>query len=452
MGSPDLPAATHPTECLVGLTPAMAALRAQIRHLVAFDTVGSAHVPTLLLQGETGTGKSLVARVVHDSGPRASGPFVDVNCAAIPETMLEAELFGFESGAFTDAKHAKPGLFEAASGGTLFLDEVDALPLALQGKLLTAIEAKQVRRLGAVAARTVDVKLIAATNAALHESVAAGRFRADLYHRLAVVMLGLPPLRELGEDVVELARVFLWRYTTAHGVQAKRLSAEAMAWLQRYPWPGNVRELSHVMERVTLLHVGEEVDAETLVQLCQPLTTPAVSAEAVPVPQEHTPENGLPTEADQIRRALAQTAGNVARAARLLGVSRDTIRYRMQRYGIARPLLAALSPPLAVAAIRLAAPRSPSVPETPLLGEHPLPLDQDGEETRQRQYLPEFSAGSTWQKREHTPVTAGAAPCVEREAAWETPDAAWERKPVAILALEVTWPEVAECELQRYDP
>src|SRR5499425_2088622 len=193
MASPGLPP-VHPTARLVGTSSAMAALRAQILHLAPFDTKGSALVPTLLLQGETGTGKGLVAHVVHESGPRAAGPFLDVNCAAIPETMLEAELFGFEPGAFTDARRPKPGLFEAASGGTLFLDEIDALPLALQGKLLTAIEAKQVRRLGAVTAHRVDVKLIAATNAVLPEYVAAGRFRTDLYHRLAVVVLPLPPL------------------------------------------------------------------------------------------------------------------------------------------------------------------------------------------------------------------------------------------------------------------
>jgi two-component system response regulator AtoC len=180
---------------LLGDSPAIAALRAQIRHLASFDAVGSPHVPTVLLQGETGTGKGLVARVIHDSGPRASGAFIEVNCAAIPETMLEAELFGFEAGAFTDAKRAKPGLFEAALGGTLFLDEIDALPLALQGKLLIAIETKRVRRLGAVTERAVDVKVIAATNAVLPEAVAAGRFRADLYHRVAVVVLVLPPLR-----------------------------------------------------------------------------------------------------------------------------------------------------------------------------------------------------------------------------------------------------------------
>src|SRR5947209_17133134 len=169
----------HPTDHLVGTCPAIEALRTQIRHLATFDTLGNPAVPTVLLQGETGTGKGLVARVLHASGPRARRAFLDVNCAAIPETLLEAELFGVTAGAFSDAKRAKPGLFEAASGGTLFLDEIDALPLVLQSKLLTALGEKRVRRLGAVAEHPVDVKLMAATQVELSEQVMAGRFRAD---------------------------------------------------------------------------------------------------------------------------------------------------------------------------------------------------------------------------------------------------------------------------------
>jgi two-component system, NtrC family, response regulator AtoC len=217
------------------------------------------------------------------------------------------------------------------------LDEVDALPLALQGKLLTAIETKRVRRLGAVAERAVDVKLIAATNAALEQRVATGHFRADLYHRLAVVVLALPSLRTLGEDVLVLAQTFLQLYTAAHGVPPKRLSAGAEAWLARYAWPGNVRELMHLIERVTLLHVGEAVEAETLTRLCLPLTARAASGEVAWEAQAPEPARLEPPEAVQIRQALAQSGGNVARAARLLGVSRDTVRYRMQRYGIPRP-------------------------------------------------------------------------------------------------------------------
>ena len=166
----------------------------------------------MLLQGETGTGKGLVAQVLHASGPRARGPFVAVNCAAIPETLLEAELFGFEAGAFSEARRAKLGLFEAASGGSLFLDEIDALPGLLQGKLLTVLEAKRVQHLGAVVEHAVDVKVIVATQVALSEAVAQERFRADLYHQLAVVVLALPPLRARQEDILELAQAFLQRY------------------------------------------------------------------------------------------------------------------------------------------------------------------------------------------------------------------------------------------------
>ena len=230
---------------LDGRAPAIQALRTQIRRLAAFDAVGGAMVPTLLLQGETGTGKGLVARIVHDGGPRAAGPFIPVNCAAIPETMLEAELFGFDAGAFTDARHSKPGLFEAASGGTLFLDEIDALSLTLQSKLLTAIEEKRIRRLGAITAHDVDVKLVAATQQDLGQLAAEGRFRADLYHRLAVVVLALPPLRERGDDVLLLAQSMLERFAVAYDTGAKRLTRDAEAWLRRYPWPGNVRELGH---------------------------------------------------------------------------------------------------------------------------------------------------------------------------------------------------------------
>src|SRR5262245_14417138 len=246
VGTSEGPSAPHPTARLVGTSPAMVALRAQLRHLVTFDTLGSPVVPTLLLQGETGTGKGLVARVVHESGPRATGPFLDVNCAAIPETMLEAELFGFEPGAFTDARRPKPGLFEAAAGGSLFLDEIDALPITLQSKLLKVIEEKRVRRLGAVSAQRLDVKLIAATQRDLRELVASGRFRADLYHRLALVILHVPPLRRRGPDVVALAEHFLAEHAAAHQVPAKRLDDGARAWLLGYSWPGNIRELSHL--------------------------------------------------------------------------------------------------------------------------------------------------------------------------------------------------------------
>jgi transcriptional regulator with AAA-type ATPase domain/predicted ATPase len=311
----------------------MQALRTQLRHLATFDTLGNPHVPTVLLHGETGTGKGLVAHVLHASGPRARGPFVAINCAAIPETLLEAELFGFEAGAFSEARRAKPGLLEAASGGSLFLDEIDALPGLLQGKLLTALEAKRVRRLGAVVEHTVDVKVIVATQAALSEQVAAGRFRADLYHRLAVVVLELPPLRARQEDMLELAQAFLQRYAAAHGLPPKQLSPMAETWLQGYDWPGNVRELSHLMERVTLLSTEATLMPETLERLVLPRVGPTAPHTAGPAASGG--EAG--DEIGRMRQALEESRGNVVQAARQLGMSRSAFRYRMQRYGLAPP-------------------------------------------------------------------------------------------------------------------
>lgn len=320
----------HFAASIVGNSPAISALRDQIHHLASFDTIGNPHIPSLLLYGETGTGKGLVARVIHDSGPRAHKPFININCAAIPETLLEAELFGFEAGAFTDAKRAKPGLFEAASTGTLFLDEIEALPMPLQGKFLKAVEEKLVRRLGAVAEHQVDVKLIAATQQDLNRLVTEGRFRADLYHRLAVVVIEVPPLCERGEDSVLLAQHFLRQYADAHGLVPKQLSKDAEAWLVGYGWPGNVRELGHQMERVTLLGQESVVDAHTLEQMC--LVQPPMT----PVEQPPQGDSEPLDEPARIREVLIRTGGNVGRAARLLGLTRNALRYRIRRYGIER--------------------------------------------------------------------------------------------------------------------
>jgi two-component system response regulator AtoC len=322
----------HPADRILGNSPAISALRVQIRHLAPFDAVGHPYVPTVLLHGETGTGKGLVAQVIHDSGPRAQGPFLDVNCAAIPEALVEAELFGYEAGAFTDARRAKPGLFEAASTGTLFLDEIDALPLSLQGKLLTAIEEKQVRRIGAVLAQAVDVKLIAATQADLSSHVAAGRFRGDLYHRLAVIVLALPPLREREDDVLLLAEQWLRQYAEGHGVVAKRLSRAAEAWLRNLSWPGNLRELGHLMERITLSSSETIIGPETLERLGLPQPS------ALAMSTLASADRALPDEAARIAQALSLTGGNVVRAARLLGMSRDAVRYRIRKYRIALPV------------------------------------------------------------------------------------------------------------------
>jgi DNA-binding NtrC family response regulator/tetratricopeptide (TPR) repeat protein len=386
----------HPTDRLIGDSPAIRALRDKIRHLAIFDTVGNPDVPTLLLHGETGTGKGLVARVMHDSGPRAPAPFIDVNCAAIPETLLEAELFGFEAGAFTDAKRAKPGLFEAASGGTLFLDEIDSLPAPLQAKFLTVIEEKRVRRVGAVVERPVDVKLIAATQADLAQLVAAGRFRPDLYHRLAVVLLGIPTLRERGGDIVLLGHHFLARYAGAHGLSPKRLSVAAEEWLRTYSWPGNIRELSHLMERATLLGLEPLLTPDTVERLCLP--RPGSPVPAAPKPRDG--EHESPDERARIGEALSRTGWNVVRAARLLGMSRSALRHRMRRYGMNRA------------------------------GETETPPSRRAE-------------ASEHQPRARVVAAPGEIP---------TQSPAWERKPVAVLAIDVTWPEASGLDAPRYEP
>jgi transcriptional regulator with AAA-type ATPase domain len=345
------------------------------------------------------------------------GPFLDVNCAAIPETLLEAELFGFEAGAFTDAKRAKPGLFEAASGGTLFLDEVEALPHALQSKLLTAIKAKSIRRLGAVAERPVDTKLIAATQTDLHVAVTAGRFRADLYHRLAVVVLTLPPVRERGDDIVGLVRHFLRRYGEVHGVAPKGLSRAAEAWLLRYDWPGNVRELSHLMERVALLSPDTMVAAESLERLCLPRL-------GVPQPPEPAPGGGetdLLDESARIRRALVQAEDNVMRAARLLGLGRGALRHRMRRYGIGVP-------------------NHEHLP-------HPSTASPAQESGRPRARPWRSHGQSTLPSQQQEPTTDTLAGQAAVSIASD-----WARKPVTILAINVTFPELPELETPGFEP
>jgi DNA-binding NtrC family response regulator len=388
-----------PTDRLLGQSSAINALRVQLRRLAAFDTLGNPHAPTVLLHGETGTGKGLIARILHDSGPRATGPFVEVNCAAIPDTLLEAELFGFEAGTFTDAKRAKPGLWEAATRGSLFLDEVGELPLPLQSKLLKVIEDKRVRRLGAVTERTVDVKLVAVTQAELSILVQAGHFRTDLYHRLSVVLLRVPPLRERREDIVVLARHFLAQYAAAHGLQAQRLSAAAETWLQAYDWPGNVRELSHLMERITLFSRETIVAPNTLADLCLP-RLPSVE-------QRASEPDRVASEADDeqagLLEALRHAGGNVVQAARLLGLSRAAMRHRMARYGITRPQV---------------------VPH------HGSPGEEEGAGSPLAEAL---SSESTQE-----PARASAA--------------SWEQKPVAVLAIELTWSAISGWDALPYEP
>src|SRR6058998_37847 len=312
---------------LLGESPGIQAIREKIARLLTRQQ-NARRLPPVLIEGETGTGKGLLARLIHRAGPRPDGPFVDVNCAAIPETLLEAEMFGFERGAFTDARRAKPGLLQTAHGGTIFLDEVGLLSEGLQAKLLKVLEQRTVRRLGSTRDEAIDVWILTATNEDLKSAIQGRRFREDLYHRLAVLTLSLPPLRDRGRDILMLAEHYLVRACTDYGVSAKTLSADARAALTAYPWPGNVRELANLMERVALLSSEPAVTPEAL-----GLT--AAASKTVPVA---TAVSGAPASSlddavrDRVADVLRQTGWNISRTAALLGISRNTLRARVERY------------------------------------------------------------------------------------------------------------------------
>jgi len=339
---------------ILGESPVMRRVMDQARQIAALD-----ETPPVLITGETGTGKGLVARTIHASGPRASKPFIEVNCTALPGTLMEAELFGYERGAFTDAKESKIGLFEAAQSGFLFLDEVGDIELSLQGKLLRAIEERTVRRVGGIRDRKIDVRILAATNRDLEREAERGTFRKDLYFRLAVILLRLPPLRERGDDVLLLADRFLAQFSAKYGRKVRSIEPRAREMLLAYPWPGNVRELSHVIERAVLWSQGPTLDTEHL-SLTSPGTrerwdqrapaeqpapvadVPAVPLAPAPAAAVGTPASTLPDgaldlaqwERSVIERALRDAGGNQTKAAQRLGISRDTLRYRLKKFGI----------------------------------------------------------------------------------------------------------------------
>ncbi len=248
-------------QTIVGLCPPMRKVFATVRQVCQRTAVGA--TPIILLTGETGTGKGMIAKSIHYNSARRSRAYVDINCAAIPGTLLESEIFGHERGAFTDARAARAGLFETADGGTLFLDEIGTLPLDLQAKLLTVIEEKRVRRIGGGIPKKVDVQVIAATNRDLQAMVRQGQFREDLFHRINVVSLVLPPLRDRGEDdVVLLAEAFLRSICQQYGLRERKLADDAKEAIKRYSWPGNVRELRNAIERIVMLEEGDTVRLE----------------------------------------------------------------------------------------------------------------------------------------------------------------------------------------------
>ena len=313
---------------LVGQCPAMRAVFDTILRL-ARRTVSSG-APTILLQGETGTGKGCIARAIHYNGRRRDGPFVEVNCAAIPVTLLEGELFGHEKGAFTDARLPRVGLIETAHLGTLFLDEVACLTDTAQVKLLTFLEDKKIRRLGSSVDRHLDVQVVASTNRDLAAMAEQDRFRIDLLHRLNVITITLPPLRDRGPDRVELANVFLHQFAREYGQPPKQLSPETVGAIDRYAWPGNVRELRNTMERVVLLEDEMVVRPEHLHLRKHKLTDRYQSF------QLQVPPNGLALEdleRQVIEHAMRVCGGNVSKAARYLRISRQTLRYRLKKLG-----------------------------------------------------------------------------------------------------------------------
>ena len=324
-----IPAPMGPLAALLGDSPGMTALRESATRLLQHPS-DRGRLPPLLIQGETGVGKGLLARTLHEEGPRAAQPFVDVNCAAIPETLLEAELFGFERGAFTDARQPKAGLFQTANRGTLFLDEVALLPDGLQAKLLKVLEDRAVRRLGATRTEPVDVWIVTASNEDLATAVRARRFREDLYHRLAVVTLRLPPLRERGADMIRLAEHFLAAACAEYGLSGKDLSADARTALLRHSWPGNVRELANTMERLALLVDAPVVTSAMLDLSTEPDAAPGATVAPAPA---HALDTALgAVERARLLEALDETFWNVTRAARRLGISRDTLRYRISKH------------------------------------------------------------------------------------------------------------------------
>ena len=343
---------------LVGRSPAMREVFRKIALYAPSDA-------TAIVTGETGSGKELVARALHDGGPRAGGPFIAVNCTAISQELLESELFGHEKGAFTGALRSHKGRFERAHRGTLFLDEIGDMPLHTQAKLLRVLETGSIERVGAEAETRVDVRVVCATNVALEQAVAAGRFRADLYHRLAVLRIHIPPLRQRAEDIPLLVEHFLTELNRRYGRRIERLTGEALALLESYLWPGNVRELRNVLERVYVETQAEIIGARAFAEWVRerrdflpgdwnlsaaenrprrtlsppyPLNSEQrlLTISPSPLPTQVRPTRSAELDAEEIRRAYADAGGNLSAAARLLGVHRATLYRHLEKLGLQR--------------------------------------------------------------------------------------------------------------------
>jgi DNA-binding NtrC family response regulator len=330
---------------VVSVSPKMTELMNFVRKVAASEAT------TILIQGESGTGKDLIAKAIHYESSRQEKPFVAINCSAIPETLMEAELFGHEKGAFTDAKQMKKGLFEAADGGTLFLDEIGELSPLLQAKLLRVLEDQVIRRVGGVRDMQVDVRVIAASNRDLEKAVRDGQFRQDLYYRLAIIAIFIPPLRERKEDILPLVDFFIERYNRRFKKSIRGITDETRRLIFSHNWPGNVRELKNTIERGMILEdepflrpeylpfsVGES-GGRTLFER----TSPADSGQILPngrtLPRLYIPEGGTSLEEVEhtmVELAMRQANGNQTHAAKLLDISRDALRYKLKKFGLIR--------------------------------------------------------------------------------------------------------------------
>jgi transcriptional regulator with PAS, ATPase and Fis domain len=306
--------------------------------------VAGTQVSTVLLEGESGTGKDVLARFLHHHSNRRAEPFLAINCAAIPETLLESELFGYEKGAFTDARQQKRGILEMASGGTVFLDEVGEMPLSLQAKLLRVLEEQLFRRLGGLKDIKVDLRIVTATNKDLRRAIQEGRFRLDLYYRLNVIRLTIPPLRDRKEDILPLAQHFLGVFNQRFNREVHcTLSPDAEHALLQHDWPGNVRELRNALERAVVLEDGSVIQPEILALGSDDLSAgPLASLVPHSAPSEISLEDLPLEEAERtlLLHALEKAGWNQTRAARLLNITRDTLRYKMKKYNL-KPVEAA---------------------------------------------------------------------------------------------------------------
>lgn len=310
---------------IIGQSPALEALIRSARMVAATDV-------TVLIKGETGTGKEVLASAIQKDSPRAAKPFITLNCAALPEGLVESEIFGHKKGAFTGAISDKQGLFQVADGGTLFLDEINSLPLSMQSKLLRFLESGECMPVGGTKPYHVNVRVIAATNSDLNKLIETGEFRRDLFFRLNVVPLEIPSLHQRSDDIEVLAKHFFNHFSEAHSLQAPVFSKHALKSLRAYKWPGNVRELRNLCERLSILLAGRTIEPENLPH---EFTS---STDSSPIIDFKLPEQGLQLddlEANMIHQALTRTNGNRSKSARLLGISRDTLLYRIQKHGLA---------------------------------------------------------------------------------------------------------------------